>query len=345
LRDSKAHQLLVTYCDGWHAIPSPVNFSRHAGTCLLLGDRSNASVSHTIKLGDCFRLGSVGLVVVAMRLGGGYERTINPSELSCIHEEKLYFPVDDDEAFRFIDERQKLKACNQSVRTLQSVDDDGEDSSAGEDAPLCYMCYDPHDDEADPLVAPCDCKGDTRYLHVSCLQRWYSNLGCGPHAVVIRTTANGAPACKICGTAYKTTFRDSSGKKANIVEASHTGPFISFMVVTRHENAPQLFNTKFRLNFRGDEGSADADGAPPYPTEMTIGRSSACNMVLDYRTVSTMHARISYHRGDGGPGTFTLEDLHSSNGTLLYLQRPHLLGPVGSRTILRMGRTTMCLDV
>lgn len=79
------------------------------------------------------------------------------------------------------------------------------------------------------------------------------------------------------------------------------------MVVTRHENAPQLFNTKFRLNFRGDEGSADADGAPPYPTEMTIGRSSACNMVLDYRTVSTMHARISYHRGDGGPGTFTLE--------------------------------------
>lgn len=222
LRDSKAHQLLVTYCDGWHAIPSPVNFSRHAGTCLLLGDRSNASVSHTIKLGDCFRLGSVGLVVVAMRLGGGYERTINPSELSCIHEEKLYFPVDDDEAFRFIDERQKLKACNQSVRTLQSVDDDGEDSSAGEDAPLCYMCYDPHDDEADPLVAPCDCKGDTRYLHVSCLQRWYSNLGCGPHAVVIRTTANGAPACKICGTAYKTTFRDSSGKKANIVEVSNT---------------------------------------------------------------------------------------------------------------------------
>ena len=39
------------------------------------------------------------------------------------------------------------------------------------------------------------------------------------------------------------------------------------------------------------------------------------------------------------------QDLHSSNGSLLYLQRPLLLGSVGSRTILRMGRTTMCLDV
>ena len=26
----------------------------------------------------------------------------------------------------------------------------------------------------DPLVAPCDCKGDTRYLHVQCLQKWYA---------------------------------------------------------------------------------------------------------------------------------------------------------------------------
>ena len=25
----------------------------------------------------------------------------------------------------------------------------------------------------DALVAPCDCRGDTRYLHVQCLQKWY----------------------------------------------------------------------------------------------------------------------------------------------------------------------------
>ena len=25
-------------------------------------------------------------------------------------------------------------------------------------------------------MAPCDCKGDTRYLHVQCLQKWYVQL-------------------------------------------------------------------------------------------------------------------------------------------------------------------------
>lgn len=37
---------------------------------------------------------------------------------------------------------------------------------------VCYMCYETHDTPSDPLVAPCDCKGDTRYLHVQCLQKW-----------------------------------------------------------------------------------------------------------------------------------------------------------------------------
>ena len=219
LRDSKAHQLLVAYCNGWYAIPSPVNFFRHIGTCLLLGDRANPSISYCLQLGDCIRLGSVGLAVVAMRLAGEEEQVFNPSDLSCVQEGKLESSYDDDEASRFIDERQMRKSeLGQSVRTMASDGDLDENSCRSEETPLCYMCYDTRDDATDPLVAPCDCKGDTRYLHVSCLQRWYTNLGCGPDAVVVRTTANGAPACKICGSAYKTTFRDQSGKRTNIVE-------------------------------------------------------------------------------------------------------------------------------
>lgn len=83
------------------------------------------------------------------------------------------------------------------------------------------------------------------------------------------------------------------------------------MVITRHENAPQLFNTKFRLNFRDDSiMQTRFSEVAPYPTEMTIGRSSACNMVLDYRTVSTMHAKLKYQTQDvseGGKGAFILE--------------------------------------
>jgi hypothetical protein len=36
----------------------------------------------------------------------------------------------------------------------------------------CYMCFDDEDTEENPLVAPCLCKGGTRYVHVECLQKW-----------------------------------------------------------------------------------------------------------------------------------------------------------------------------
>ena len=44
------------------------------------------------------------------------------------------------------------------------------------------------------------------------------NVNCLFYPKVIRTTGNGAPACKICGAAYKTAFRRADGRKANLLE-------------------------------------------------------------------------------------------------------------------------------
>ena len=70
------------------------------------------------------------------------------------------------------------------------------------------------------------------------------------------------------------------------------GPYISFVVVTRHDTNPGLFNTKFRLNFGRMSGNTfDELG---FSNSLLVGRSSTCNMVLDYRTVSTIHAKITH---------------------------------------------------
>ncbi|KAJ1408436.1 hypothetical protein B484DRAFT_403536, partial [Ochromonadaceae sp. CCMP2298] len=199
---------------------------------------------------------------------------------------------------------------------------------------VCYMCYETHDTEEDALVAPCSCKGDTRYLHVQCLQKWYQASMTGAQTQVIRTTGNGAPACKICGAAYKTAFRRPNGQRASLLETESNGPFLSLVVVTKHDTNPDLFNTKFRLNFHGRGGGGVFDGE----NVITIGRSSSCNMILDYRTVSTIHARISYEDGQ-----FLLSDRRSSNGTMVYLQDPLPL-PYGLPVKLRMGRTTISLQ-
>ena len=304
-------------------------FSRHSGTCVVLGDRTAVNPPYKIKLGDCFRLGSVGVVVSEIRYKDEDEQRLDSKMLQYLKDEALTLEVGDELATLAVDEGDQyhddngptgdVDKENESVldtNSVKSVDHNGGGIGGGEKF-ICYMCYETHDTQEDPLVAPCECRGDTRYLHVQCLQKWYQSSVCGPQSQVIRTTGNGAPACKICGTAYKTAFKRADGKRANLLELESSRPYISLVVVTRHDTNSSLFNTKFRLNF-GRLPSTSTDQLQDIldnPNELLIGRSSSCNMVLDYRTVSTVHAKITYENGG-----FYIQDKKSSNGTMIYLQ-------------------------
>lgn len=339
LLDSRAHQLLVTYSNGWHAISSPEIFSRHSGTCIIIGDRANPGPPYKIQLGDCFRLGSVGVVVSEIKNDKGIEKKLDNKRLQYLREEALAFESEQDEAALAAEEEEYIKKKQKSNISQEAGGANDENTSYncqadGASQFFCYMCYETHDTPEDHLVAPCECKGDTRYLHVQCLQKWYQSSVCGSQALVIRTTSNGAPACKICGAAYKTAFRNN-GVKTSLLEVDHPGPYISLVVVTRHDTSPGLFNTKFRLNFGPSPTRPEEEAGL---TELSIGRSSLCNMVLDYRTVSTVHAKLIYKNGE-----FFVQDTHSSNGTMVYLQGP--LPLVNNQMVrLRMGRSTLALQ-
>lgn len=349
LLDSRATQLLITYCHGWYAITAPEIFSRHSGTCVIIGDRSSAEQSHPIKIGDCFRFGSVGVVVTEIKTGKGNEQRLETKKLQYLREEALAFDIDQEEAILAADEDANNSRVKQMISqgSLDMTNDGNEinepidPTSRGEaNQFFCYMCYETHDTPEDHLVAPCECKGDTRFLHVQCLQKWYQSSVVGSHAHVIRTTGNGAPACKICGAAYKTAFRNN-GVRTSLLEVDHAGPYISLVVVTRHDTSPGLFNTKFRLNF-GPSVTRPGDPLNQndiHPSELTIGRSNTCHMVLDYRTVSTIHARIYYRNNE-----FFLQDARSSNGTMVYVQGPLPL-PRNEVVRLRMGRSTLAIQV
>jgi hypothetical protein len=65
LSDTRACQLLVTsHGKNFWVVPAPEAFSRHSGTCRLLGDRKHAPAPHVLKVGDFLRVGSVGVVVI-----------------------------------------------------------------------------------------------------------------------------------------------------------------------------------------------------------------------------------------------------------------------------------------
>jgi len=81
LSDTRACQLLVTtHNKSFWVVPAPEAFSRHSGTCRLLGDRKHAVASHTLQVGDFLRVGSVGVVVI---------ETHNGEENRILSEEKI----------------------------------------------------------------------------------------------------------------------------------------------------------------------------------------------------------------------------------------------------------------
>ena len=81
LSDTRACQLLVTtHAKSFWVVPAPEAFSRHSGTCRLLGDRKHPLAAHTLQVGDFLRVGSVGVVVI---------ETHNGDENRILSEEKI----------------------------------------------------------------------------------------------------------------------------------------------------------------------------------------------------------------------------------------------------------------
>jgi pSer/pThr/pTyr-binding forkhead associated (FHA) protein len=217
---------------------------------------------------------------------------------------------------------------------------------------LCYICYDGEEEpETNPLVAPCHCKGDTKYVHLECLQRWNHNVNENEnvvnqaHKVCAITNIDGLDVCSICKATYLTSVELEDGRVISLLAKKLPPPYVTFAVVTQHET-PSLppiatttrnnhrsittltTNTRFQLSFAN---------LPHGQNCMTIGRSTSNHMTLKYRTVSQLHAKIKFQNEQ-----FYLFDAGSSNGTMLFLREPLALEWNKSMHV-KIGRTILTL--
>ncbi len=74
--------------------------------------------------------------------------------------------------------------------------------------------------------------------------------------------------------------------------------------------------------------------------EVTVGRSPACECALEDETVSSRHARLSYHHNQ-----WWLEDLNSTNGTLLNQEKVTLPTVVISGDEFTCGDTHLTISL
>jgi len=318
LNDTRACQLLVTtHAKSFWVVPAPEAFSRHSGTCRLLGDRKHPLASHVLSVGDFLRVGSVGVVVI---------ETHDGEENRILSEEKI----------------QKIMRDTTSGNGgfLDLGETDGENSEeeldhlpnlSGADAPVCYMCFDDENSTANPLITPCKCRGDTRYVHVNCLRKWHTAEADNQICFLSSVDAT----CSVCKSTFKSDFRLKDGRLVKLFKSSLEPPYVSLLVATKHEMAQRLYNTRFQLSFSTILKADGKNASRP----LQLGRSSGSDMVLDYRTVSARHATVRFKNGE-----FIFTDAASSNGSYLYLRRPVELTP-SQPVQFRLGRSMISMKV
>lgn len=358
LSDTRACQLLVTtHGKSFWVVPAPEAFSRHSGTCRLLGDRKHPPAPHTLQVGDFLRVGSVGVVVI---------ETHDGVENRVLSEEKIQKIMKDTTNTNggFLDLAETDGGKNLIKTTLPvlqvllvstihfACSAENSDDSMGEDGPgpkittvsppvgstrefgdnpVCYMCFDEEDSEENPLITPCKCLGDTKYVHVECLRKWHTAEADNQICFLSSVDAT----CSVCKSTFKSDFKLKDGRHVKLFKSSLEPPYVSLLVATKHEMAQRLFNTRFQLSFSTLLKPDGRNATRP----LLLGRSSGSDMVLDYRTVSARHAAIRFKNGD-----FVFTDAGSSNGSYLYLRRPLELSP-SQPVQFRLGRSMISMKV
>jgi hypothetical protein len=199
------------------------------------------------------------------------------------------------------------------------------------DSPICYMCFDEEDTEDNPMITPCKCSGDTKYVHVECLRKWHTAEADNQICFLSSVDAT----CSVCKSSFKSDFKLRDGRQVKLFKSSLEPPYVSLLVATKHEMAQRLFNTRFQLSFSTILKPDGRNATRP----LLLGRSSGSDMVLDYRTVSARHAAIRFKNGE-----FIFTDAGSSNGSYLYLRKPLELSP-SQPVQFRLGRSMISMKV
>nr|CCA18878.1 conserved hypothetical protein [Albugo laibachii Nc14] len=325
IEDPRAPCLNIDYSNETYSLlPSSEKFSAHTGICQILGTKSIRGGKHRIRVGDIIRFGSVGLLVTEIDTAG---QGPNDATLSSLETANLIQRVICHETLSGAD-----------VDSGLDTDDDVGDISGNDESKavqsqsfrqssyaVCYVCYDESEND-NPLIAPCKCTGDTKYIHLNCLKRWNTN-GEKNEVCAVLDESN-ARTCSICKAPYPSKTKVEDGRMVSLLPDRLPTPSIMFQVVTKHSSSTLNLSTRYQLSYKT---LLENDIHRP----LMVGRSSQCDLVLKYRTVSTIHAEIHYSKGE-----FYLKDAGSSNGTLRYIYRPLQLQSNQSIHI-KFGRTVL----
>jgi len=188
----------------------------------------------------------------------------------------------------------------------------------------CRICLlEGTEDENDPLIRPCQCKGSIEYVHLGCLRHWIKgrlSLSDTSGSYFYRPLA-----CELCRTTYPAYIHTGTEKETLVEVPKTTPPFIVLENMVRDSQ---------QHTSRGLHVISLADNKL-----LKLGRGHESDIRIADVSISRCHATVRFHRGQ-----FILEDHNSKFGTLVSMRKPRQL-EVGSHFSVQVGRTVISLTL
>ena len=177
--------------------------------------------------------------------------------------------------------------------------------------PVCRICYGEENNEENPLLCPCLCKGSMKYIHYKCLKNWLNSkieeelseesFEKDPDCIVYNRKDI---SCELC----KEKFPDYLIHNNNYYNILFYQPsFNEFIIFETLKEGRENHKYYYILNL---------DKKDTY----NIGRASECDMSLSELSVSRFHCIL--HKEDG---KIYLEDNTSKFGTLILIQNKNMI--------------------
>ncbi|KAL8455926.1 hypothetical protein Emag_000169 [Eimeria magna] len=171
----------------------------------------------------------------------------------------------------------------------------------------CRICLLEGNQEDDPLISPCDCKGSIRFVHLECLRHWINgrlNFHEQQHKpIFVRQLL-----CELCKIPYPTAI-SYNNERMQVVTVPKTEP--PFLVLENMVGSHQ---------------------------KGVHGRGHESDVRIPDVSISRYHATIRFVDGN-----FQLEDHNSKFGTLVSLRKAFSVGE--SVAALQVGRSVVKLSI
>lgn len=190
----------------------------------------------------------------------------------------------------------------------------------------CRICLleGPGEDDADPLIRPCQCKGSIEYVHLGCLRHWVKgrlNLTDTPGGSYFYRPL----ACELCRTCYPAYIHNGTERELLVEVPRTTPPFIVLENMVRDSQ---------QHTSRGLHVISLADNKL-----LKLGRGHESDIRIADVSISRCHATVRFQRGE-----FVLEDHNSKFGTLVAMRRPRHLEK-GRGLSIQVGRSVLSLSL